>query len=131
RPPRSHMRTLFVGTSRGRVHRGPARREVRCDCCLARAQFLASDTLLTDTALSRAPDLSGSKVQRWNRLTSRSDRAAPALNSLKRATVQQAGSVAGLVCGLNSLPFSTTRTTAKEASVQRKNPVANGKSVPS
>jgi len=34
-------------------------------------------------------------------------------------------------CGLNSRPFSTTSTTAKEASVQRKNPVANGKSVPS
>ena len=47
------------------------------------------------------------------------------------ATVQQVGLLARLVCDLNSRPFSTTNTTAKDASVQRKNPVANGKSVPS
>src|ERR1700756_1999683 len=33
-------------------------------------------------------------------------------------------------CGLNKRPFSVTRTTASEASVQRKKPVANGTSVP-
>ena len=34
-------------------------------------------------------------------------------------------------CGWNSRPFSTTSTTASEASVQSKKPVANGTSVPS
>jgi hypothetical protein len=38
---------------------------------------------------------------------------------------------AAIRCGVNSRPFSTTSTTAREASVQRKKPVANGNSVPS
>jgi hypothetical protein len=38
---------------------------------------------------------------------------------------------AAIRCGLNSRPFSTTSTTARAASVQRKKPVANGNSVPS
>lgn len=45
--------------------------------------------------------------------------------------VPDGGTAIGWWCGLNSRPFSTTSTTASEASVQRKNPVANGSSVPS
>ena len=41
------------------------------------------------------------------------------------------GSYTAKWCGLNSRPFSTTSTTQSAASVQRKNPVANGNRVPS
>ena len=60
------------------------------------------------------------------------DRAAPpGVKAERRVIFSGASHAAGRACGWNSRPFSTTSTTASDASVHRKNPVANGKSVPS
>jgi hypothetical protein len=74
-----------------------------------------------------------SKPQVCGRFTPRNDGTMSALDFLNGTLppFNKSAYVTGLMAGLNSRPFSTTNTTAKDASVQRKNPVANGKSVPS